>query len=627
MVKFQMEALPQQLRTPLDILGLRFGFCSDKSGRILTAQKTAENRLTVCGTDQEVTIHYGSLSHFLRGVGLAVRKEQEGIRSFIMEDDVSFTFSGLMIDCSRNGVVNLTYGKEMMERLAMMGHNVVMLYMEDVYEVEEEPYFGYLRGRYSRAELKELDDYADMLGLELIPCIQTLAHMDQFLVWEDMAEKYLDIDNILYVGAPQVKDLLDRILRMFSQTLRTRRIHLGMDEAYHLGRGRYADEHGIRPKTDIMMDHLKDVLELSRKYGLKPMIWDDMFFSAYSKANADQFSIPDGIDLMYWDYYNNSEEHYANRIAVRGKIAKHLMFAGGAWRWIGYAPHHSKTLAATNASLSACKKAGVTEVIATSWADDGCECPVSTCLFGCVLFGEHTYHPELDMEEFKKNLKFYTGLSYEAAMRQEEFDILPQFSDLHKTATVTPSKYSFYEDPLCSKFVVHERALKEDVTAHYQELGTYFDHAALNETDPVLKATHQFYAAFGKALSLKWNLGLKLYDAYQAQDRDALRRIADHQMKPLLGLIEDVRSARMKEWYLTNKSYGFEVLDIRMGGMKQRIASAIFVLEQYLDGTVKTIDSLEENRLPASHSQEDGMGGVLHYNRCQRIMTPSRMSW
>lgn len=627
MIKFQMEALPERLRTPLDTLGRRFGFSNDQNGRILTAQKTEDNRLRVCGTDREVVIHYGSLAHFLRGVGLAVRKELEGVRSFTMEDDVSFTFSGLMIDCSRNGVVNLPYAKEMMERLAMMGHNVVMLYMEDVYEVDGEPYFGYLRGRYSKTELKELDDYADMLGLELIPCIQTLAHMDQFLIWEEMAEKYLDIDNILYVGRPQVQDLLDRILRMFSQTLRTRRIHLGMDEAYHLGRGRYADEHGIRPKPDIMMDHLNAVLELSRKYGLQPMIWDDMFFSAYSKANADQFSIPDGIDLMYWDYYHNSEEHYVNQIAARSKIAKHTMFAGGAWRWIGYAPHHSKTLAATNAALSACKKTGVTEVIATSWADDGCECPVSTCLFGCVLFGEHTYHPVLDMDEFERNLKFYTGLSYEAAMKQEEFDILPQYSAAQKSATVTPSKYSFYEDPLCSKFVVHERALKEEVTAHYQELGEYFSHAALTEADPVLKATHEFYGAFGKALSLKWNLGLKLYDAYQAKDRDAIRRIIEHQMKPLLSLIEDVRAARMKEWYLTNKSYGFEVLDIRMGGMKQRIASAIFILEQYLDNTVKTVESLEENRLPAVHFREEGMGDILHYNRCQRIMTPSRMTW
>lgn len=627
MVEFQMEALPEGLRKPLELLGKRFGFCGDENGRLLTAEENRENRLGIWCTDREVRISYGSLSHFLRGVGMAVRREQEGLQSFTMEEDVSFTFSGLMIDCSRNGVVNLSYAKEMMERLAMMGHNVFMLYMEDVYEVDGEPYFGYLRGRYSKGELKELDDYAYLLGLELIPCIQTLAHMDQFLIWEEMAEKYLDIDNILYVGRPSVHNLLDRILGMFSTTLRSRRIHLGMDEAYHLGRGRYGDEHGLRPKPEIMLDHLKAVMELSVKHGLKPMIWDDMFFSSYSRANPLQFSIPEGIDLMYWDYYHNEEAHYRENIALRSKITKHLMFAGGAWRWTGYAPHHSKTVAATNASLTACKKTGVTEVIATAWADDGCESPVSTCLFGCVLFGEHAYHQEISQEEFRKNVKFYTGLSYEAAMKQEEFDILPQYTQEQKTATVTPSKYSFYEDPLCSKFVLHERELREDVTAHYQSLGEYFARAALTEENPALKAAHEFYGAFGKAMSLKWNLGMKLYDAYQAKDRAAIRHIVDSQMKPLVDLIEDVRAARMKEWYLTNKSYGFEVLDLRMGGMKQRIASAAGILEQYLDGSLEAVEALEEERLPAVHFREEGMGDILHYNRCQRIMTPGRMTW
>lgn len=627
MVKFRMDALSEELIKPLAVLGKRFLFTDDESGRALIGVKSPDNRLAVQATEQEVRIQYGTLSHFLRGVGIAVRNEKEGVLSFTCNDEVNFSFNGLMVDCSRNGVVNIPYAKELLDRLAMMGHNVMLLYMEDVYEVEGEEYFGYLRGRYSREELKELDDYAYQLGIELIPCIQTLAHLDQFLIWEEMAEKYLDIDNILYVGRPGVNELLDRILKQLSETFRTRRIHLGMDEAYNLGRGHYADEHGIRPKTEIMMDHLKTILKMTQKYGLKPIIWDDMFFSSYSRANADEFSVPDGIDLMYWDYYNNTEEHYSENLELRGKIAKHLMFAGGAWRWIGYAPHHSKTMAATNAALTACKKAGVNEVMATAWGDDGSECPLHACLFGVVLFAEHGYHQNVDIEEFKKNLRFYTGMSYDHYMRQEEFDILPQFKEEQKPVTVNPSKYSFYEDPLNSIFVHHTRALEPEVTKHYQELGAYFEKAALSENDPVLKAGDNFYGAFGKALSLKWNLGMNIYDAYQSGDRDRIRNIIDFQMKPLENLIEDVRAARMKVWYLENKSYGFDVLDIRMGALKQRIRTSMMILEQYLEETIEKIDELDEDRLPAVHHREKGMGEILHFNRSLRIMSPSKMTW
>lgn len=58
-----------------------------------------------------------------------------------------------------------------------------MLYTEDTYEVEYEPYFGYKRGRYSTAELSELDAYAASVGIELVPCVQTLAHLNAAFRW------------------------------------------------------------------------------------------------------------------------------------------------------------------------------------------------------------------------------------------------------------------------------------------------------------------------------------------------------------------------------------------------------------------------------------------------------------
>ena len=44
--------------------------------------------------------------------------------------------------------------------LEKMGYNTLMYYTEDTYEVKDEPYFGYLRGRFTADELRELDAYA-----------------------------------------------------------------------------------------------------------------------------------------------------------------------------------------------------------------------------------------------------------------------------------------------------------------------------------------------------------------------------------------------------------------------------------------------------------------------------------
>jgi len=39
--------------------------------------------------------------------------------------------------------------------------------MEDSFELPDEPYFGYMRSRYSEEELCEIDDFAYMFGIEV----------------------------------------------------------------------------------------------------------------------------------------------------------------------------------------------------------------------------------------------------------------------------------------------------------------------------------------------------------------------------------------------------------------------------------------------------------------------------
>lgn len=622
-MEFNFKRLPERFQKPLSILGERYHFIESDSGREIEFISGDENHLKICADEHKIVITCGFDAAFYRGVCTVVQYAQKGTTEFELEEEVWFPFNGLMVDCSRNGVMNISYAKEMIEILSAMGLNVMMLYMEDVYELEGYPYFGYLRGRYSKEELKELDDYAYQFGVELIPCIQTLAHMDQFLYWEEMASKYIDLDNVLNVGSKDVKDLIENIITQLSNTFRSKRIHLGMDEAYNLGRGKYADEHGMRKKSDIMREHLEFILSICKKNGVRPIIWDDMFVREY--AADGKVIIPDDMDLMYWDYYNNTKKHYIENIKVRKNFSNHVMFAGGAWKWTGYAPHHAKTFAATNASLAACKEEGIKEVMTTAWADDGCECPISAMLFGTVLFAEHGYKKEVSEEEFSEKLKFYTGMSFEEFMKQQEIDIYPEYEE--KTATVTPGKYGFYEDPLYSMFVYHTRDAKGDITIHYQNLAQYFEKSAENQKNEALKAAQEFYAYYCDFMRYKWNLGLNIYDAYQKKDNKAILDVIEKQLVPAIERIDKVRLARQKEWNITNKIYGFEVLDVRMAGIKQRMETAKEVLMQYINGVIDKIEPLEEERLPVVPYREKGMGEVIHYNRSLRAMTPGKVVW
>ena len=105
------------------------------------------------------------------------------MESYSHRENVYLDKNGIMLDCSRNSVLNVETIKKYIRLQASLGMNTMMLYTEDTYEVPEYPYFGAFRGRYTREELKECDDYADLFGIEMVPCIQALAHLKTCLLY------------------------------------------------------------------------------------------------------------------------------------------------------------------------------------------------------------------------------------------------------------------------------------------------------------------------------------------------------------------------------------------------------------------------------------------------------------
>ena len=61
---------------------------------------------------------------------------------------------GVMIDCSRDAVMTVDKLKDFITILAKFGYDSVQLYTEDTYEIDGEPYFGYMRGRYTQEEIR-----------------------------------------------------------------------------------------------------------------------------------------------------------------------------------------------------------------------------------------------------------------------------------------------------------------------------------------------------------------------------------------------------------------------------------------------------------------------------------------
>ena len=120
----------------------------------IICQKWDKSGWKVVANDVEITIFYQKNYQIARA--LLVAKSQAVI-DFSVEEETVYESVAYMADCSRNAVLQVDTVKQLIRILSMLGYNELQLYMEDTYEVDNEPMFGYLRGRYTKAELKEMN--------------------------------------------------------------------------------------------------------------------------------------------------------------------------------------------------------------------------------------------------------------------------------------------------------------------------------------------------------------------------------------------------------------------------------------------------------------------------------------
>ena len=351
-----------------------------EDGAVLRAvQDPTVSGLVIDKTPDTLSIRYSEKAALFRALGLAAERDEE---SYSLSQSPRFTLNGAMVDCSRNAVPKLPFIKGYIRQLALMGLNTLMLYTEDTYEIGNNPYFGYMRGRFTAEELREIDDYAYAYGIEVIPCIQTLAHLNAALRWWHQYDYIRDIDDILLVDHPDTYRLIEEMIKACRAGFRSKRIHIGMDEAENLGRGKYRNTHGTPDYFDIICGHLNKVVDICRKYDFQPMIWSDMFFKLVSNGAYYDVKIPEeilervpaGVDLVYWDYYSMKPEIYEHSCRNHMQFKNNrMLFAGGAWKWSGFAPRVGHSMQVSPMALDIFYREGGREAFVTMWGDNGAE--------------------------------------------------------------------------------------------------------------------------------------------------------------------------------------------------------------------------------------------------------------
>ena len=553
---------------------------------------TEGNVLHLQLTGDTLTVEAPDLSGMARGCFLAACALREGKPVPALDQTRHIASCGAMLDMSRGGVMTVAAVKGMIDAHAALGLNLMMLYTEDTYTVPEAPYLGYLRGRYTEAELRELDDYAASSGVELVPCVQTLAHLEQFLQWEVNGE-IKDNDICLLIDEPKTYAWIREALTALRRCFRSDHIHIGMDEAHGVGLGRYYQLHGPTNRFELLTRHLNRVVDICKELGFKPIMWSDMFYRLGSKHNdyydteavvpAETVAqIPD-VALCYWDYYHMDEAFYTGMLEGHQRMGKEVVFAGGIWTWSGLLPHVRRTDATSYPALRACLKTGVQTVLATMWGDDGSETDQRLALSQLPIFSEHVWQGEACTPEAVARLgEELTGLPRDCYEALGAFYV--------DASDQRPGKGFFYCDLLypLTEGLWELTGYREGLVKGLETLEKHLD-------DP--RCEYAWLAMRIALEKLDWVQTLR--PAYVRGDRAAVLTMAEEKLPALRDLYQHMTNVWRDQWEDGRKRNGWETICARLGAVIARLDDAQRVLVRWGKGEIAQVEELEETPLCA----------------------------
>ncbi|MFH1024691.1 MAG: family 20 glycosylhydrolase [Planctomycetota bacterium] len=501
-----------------------------------------------------------------------------------------FATLGVMLDCSRNAVVTVDHFKIWLRRMVLLGCNSVMLYTEDTYRLPGEPWFGWQRGAYTAGEIRAIDDYAAALGIEVIPCIQTLGHLEQILR-HGAYRAVRDTARVLLVDEPKTHRLIQKMVRHWSSVVRSRRIHIGMDEAHDLGRGRYQDLHGSRDAFDLFSRHLARVVGMCRREGLRPMIWSDMFFRMGSKTQ-DYYDraakipgwvirrIPRDVELVYWDYYHENEGFYRDWIARHRRMGKEPVMASGVWTWNKYWYDRRITEKTAGPCLAACRRDGVKELVFTMWGDNGAYCDHDSAFAGMAWCADRAYGAS--PRGLSRRFAAVCGGNYAAHARA---------ADLH--GGLPGLQPDLWDDPF---FETRFRTWAKDRPGSMARAARFY--AALagrlaphgnDRTCGDLRHAELLARVF----AVRYALSAEILAAYRRRDRRALAAVR-RRIPGVLRAVRRVADSHRALWMRCHKPEGFETVQARYGMLEARYREMATRLAEYRTGKIHHLAELDE---------------------------------
>ncbi|MBZ0199728.1 MAG: beta-N-acetylhexosaminidase, partial [Ignavibacteriaceae bacterium] len=313
-------------------------------------------------------------------------------------DSPDMNVRGISDDISRGQVSTLDNFKKIIQHIARYKMNVYMPYLEDMLVFDAYPTIGVNRGALTKAEVKELVDFAAKHFVDVIPIFQTLGHYENILAQEEFL-KYAEFSGAasLNVSNDSTYKFLETMLKEVFDIFPSKYFHMGADESYDVGLGKsknLVDETNI---ATVHANHYKKVYDIAKKYDKTVLMYGDIIL----KHPEILSQLPKDIIIVDWHY--RADYNYPS--AQKFKEAGFEYYVSAAsWNFLTTFPTNVNALPNIKNIVRSGLQNNSAGMINSNWGDYGAETFKELILFDYAWSAQCSWNLEnSDIDVFSNN--------------------------------------------------------------------------------------------------------------------------------------------------------------------------------------------------------------------------------
>ena len=344
-----------------------------KTGHKGTGVKVKEKEITIWGNE---TLCYAAI--------LQIMRQRKGYLPEIEAMEVlRFGFRGYHLDIARGGVPTVAAFKKILRWLFLLKYNYFAIYFEDLFPWKKYPQTGRHRGRLTKDELKEIVAYGKNLGIEVFPSLELSGHMEHILSlpeFQNFSEWHRPSEGCLDLSNREAIEFAYDLLREAVESSTSKYVHIGGDETWALGRGKSLNKNWKFEGPKLYEIHHRNMVEIVKKAGKKPILWGDMISGMYLSEDATKWAeaiespIWKEVLVANWDYDARPSQQFKDKIKRFQDRGIQQIAAPGLSNWNKYYPNFQTALENLKNFLIAARETNLQGFMVTAWGDDGEEC-------------------------------------------------------------------------------------------------------------------------------------------------------------------------------------------------------------------------------------------------------------